>query len=111
MNSLSAEELKAKRRRGDKFTLVNTLSADAFRQTRIPEAINVPLEGGDFPQRVENKVVGKNQPVVVYCASKECDSSTKAAQELEAAGFSEVYDFEGGAKEWEESGEKLASVA
>ena len=70
----------------------------------------MPLEGGDFPQRVENNVGGKDQPVVVYCASHECDSSTKAAQELESAGFSNVYDFEGGAKEWEESGERFAPV-
>jgi rhodanese-related sulfurtransferase len=110
MKTLSAQELKAKRRRGDKFTLVNTLSAEAFRHTRLPEAINVPLEGGDFPQRVENNVGGKEEPVVVYCASQECDSSTKAARELESAGFSEVYEFEGGAKEWEASGEKFAPV-
>jgi rhodanese-related sulfurtransferase len=110
MKTLSAQELKAKRRRGDKFTLVNTLSAEAFRHTRLPEAINVPLEGGDFPQRVENNVGGKEEPVVVYCASQECDSSTKAARELESAGFSEVYEFEGGAMEWEASGEKFAPV-
>lgn len=39
--------------------------------------------------------------------AQQCDSSTKAAKRLDAAGFESVYDFEAGAKGWQEAGEKL----
>ncbi len=41
--------------------------------------------------------------------SHSCKSSTQAAQKLEAAGFSNVYDYEGGAKAWQEAGLAVGS--
>ena len=35
MNTLTAQELKSKRERGDQFTLINTLSEEHFQQTRV----------------------------------------------------------------------------
>lgn len=109
MKTLSVQELKDRKQRGENFPLINTLSAEDFGKTKIPDSTNVPLESGDFVSRVEAAAGGKDQPVVVYCASEECQSSTKAAKKLEEAGFTEVYDFEGGAKAWREAGEPLAA--
>ena len=55
------------------------------------------------------KLVGgkKDKPIVVYCASTTCDASPKAARRLNEAGFSKVYDYEGGVKAWKESGLEL----
>jgi rhodanese-related sulfurtransferase len=87
-------------------TLVNTLGADSFEQTRIPGAVNIPLTDNDFAARVEQEIGGKDKPVVVYCANQQCDSSEKAAQKLEEAGFTAVTDFAGGFAAWkEEAGE------
>jgi rhodanese-related sulfurtransferase len=42
----------------------------------------------------------------VYCANQQCDASEKAAQKLEAAGFTDVSRYTGGAAAWEkEAGE------
>ena len=86
-------------------TLVNTLPKEHFAQTRIPGSINIPQDHDDFVMRVEKAAA--DEPVVVYCASHECDLSTKAPQKLAEGGFSHVYDFEGGARGWQEAGEKL----
>lgn len=107
MKTITAKELKDRRTRGDEFALINTLSKDSFAKTKIPGAMNIPLEDGDFVAKVEQAVGGKNEPVVVYCASEQCHSSTKAAEQLEQAGFSQVTDFEGGADAWKQSGESV----
>ncbi len=107
MKTITATELKDRRTRGDKFALINTLSPDSFAKTKIPGAMNIPLEEDDFTRKVEQAVGGKDRPVVVYCASEQCHSSTKAAEQLEQAGFSKVTDFEGGAEAWKQAGESL----
>jgi len=110
MNTMNAQQLKERHNQGERLTLINTLSEDNYEKTKIPGSVNVPLETSDFEKRVEQVIGGKNQPVVVYCASAECPSSDKAAKRLDEAGFTEVYDFEGGAKEWQEQGGQLATA-
>ncbi|REK18771.1 MAG: rhodanese-like domain-containing protein [Planctomycetota bacterium] len=90
-------------------TVINTLAPENFAQTRIPDSINIPQDQDDFAERVKEAAGGLEKPVVVYCASEQCQSSAKAAEKLDEAGFTEVYDFEGGAKAWREAGESLES--
>lgn len=85
------------------FVLINVLPADAFNQQHIRNSINIPLKTERFDQLVETVVGDKERRVVVYCASFDCDASTKAATELEAEGFTKVYDYEGGTKDWFEN--------
>lgn len=100
MKTITTSELKAQCGKHEGPTLINTLAADEFETTKIPGAINVPLESSDFTARVEQAVGGKDQPVVVYCASRQCNSSEKAAQKLEAAGFTAVTRYTDGAAGW-----------
>lgn len=109
MKSIQTDELKTLMSREDDLTLINTLDAKHFNETRIPGSINVPQSEDGFAEKVEQAVGGKSQPVVVYCASQECNSSTQAAEKLDDAGFSQVIDYEPGAKGWQESGESIAS--
>jgi rhodanese-related sulfurtransferase len=101
MNTISTDELKAQCGKPGGPTLVNTLSAEAFEKTKIPGSINIPLENGDFAARVAQAAGGKDKPVVVYCASRQCDSSEKAARKLEAAGFTAVSRYTDGAAAWQ----------
>ena len=107
MKTLTTEELKEMQQQDNPPTVINTLSPDSFKQTHIPDSINIPQTNDDFVEQAEKAAGGKDKPVVVYCASKQCDSSTKAAEELERAGFKEVFDYEGGAKDWQDAGEVL----
>jgi rhodanese-related sulfurtransferase len=109
MKTISTEDLKALQDQNEHLTLVNTLGAEAFEKTKIPGAINVPLECDDFAARVEKEAGGKSKPVVVYCASQQCDSSEKAARKLESAGFTAVSRYTGGAAAWREEAAEAAS--
>ena len=100
MKTITTGELKAQCGRPRGLTLVNTLGAEAFEKTKIPGAVNIPLESGDFAARVEQEAGGKDNPAVVYCASRQCNSSEKAAQKLEAAGFTAVSRYTDGAAAW-----------
>jgi rhodanese-related sulfurtransferase len=105
MKTITTDELKAACDTNAGVTLVNTLGAEAFEKTKIPGAINVPLESSDFVARVEQETGGKDGPVVVYCASQQCNSSEKAAKKLEAAGFTKVSRYTGGAAAWQKETE------
>jgi rhodanese-related sulfurtransferase len=109
MKTITTEDLKALKGQNGDLTLVNTLAADGFQKTKIPGAINVPLESDDFAARVEKKAGGKDKPVVVYCASQQCNSSEKAARKLESAGFTDVSRYTGGAAAWQQETEEVSS--
>ena len=108
MQTLTAEQLKGMQDQNEDFLLINTLDEGSFPQTHIPDSMNIPQSKDDFVQRVEEEAGEKSAKIVVYCASEQCKSSTEAAEKLEEAGFSYVYDFEGGAKGWQAAGESLA---
>ncbi len=109
MKTITTEDLKALKGQNGHLTLVNTLAADAFQKTKIPGAINIPLESDDFAARVEKEAGGKDKPVVVYCASQQCNSSEKAARKLESAGFTAVSRYTGGAAAWQQETEEVPS--
>lgn len=109
MKTITTSELKTLKSRNGNLTMVNTLGAEAFEKTKIPGSINIPLESGDFSTRVEKAAGGKAKPVVVYCASEACDSSEKAAKKLEAAGFTAVSRYTGGAAAWQKEAGTHAS--
>jgi rhodanese-related sulfurtransferase len=108
MKTINANELKALLDGNEDVLLVNTLNAESFEKTQIPGAVDIPLEDEDFLARVEEQAGGKDKPVVVYCASQQCNSSDKAAEKLENAGFSAVTDFAGGFKAWQEEAANVA---
>jgi len=88
--------------------VIDVLPEQVHQQKHIPDTANVPVDADDFVERVEQLAGGKQQPVVVYCANTECDASPKAGEKLEAAGFTDVIDFEGGLAEWRSAGKELA---
>ena len=79
--------------------VVNVLSPEAFNKDHIPGSINIPQN--DIEQF--DKRFKKDKEIVVYCASKECDASTKVAEQLAAKGFTQVRDYEPGMKGWNDA--------
>jgi rhodanese-related sulfurtransferase len=82
------------------FILINVLSRETFNKKHIRTSVNVPHEDEDFVDMVEKLAGSKERKIVFYCANFDCDASTEAAGKLEYAGFSNVYDYEDGAKDW-----------
>lgn len=101
MQPISRETLeKMNEQAKDDFVLINVLPREAFREAHIRTSINIPHEDDNFVQEVEKVAGGKDRKIVVYCAHKDCDASPTAARKLDDAGFAQVYDYEGGTRDW-----------
>lgn len=87
--------------------VINVLDEDAFERAHIPGTTNIPVSDEDFASRVASMVADRDTPIVVYCASSECDASPRAAKALEEAGFTDVHDYEGGTAAWSRAGNEL----
>ena len=107
--SINASELKKKLDAGDDFVLVDVLGEEYYEKRHVPKAINLPITSENFEEEARNKLPDKERPVIVYCASKMCLASPGAAKKLVEMGYSNITDFEGGIKEWEEAGYSFES--
>lgn len=107
MQTLTTEQLDQLQKDNENLALINVLPEETFQKAHIPGSENVPVGSDDFIEQIEEKTGGKDEPVVVYCADTECNASPKAAEALEKAGFSKVYDYEGGTEAWREAGREV----
>ena len=105
MNVISPNEVHQKLKSNDDAVLINTLGADSFRAKRIPASVNIPT--GQI-ERAEHLLPDKDQQIIVYCASPDCNASPKAAEKLTQLGYRNVYDFEGGLTGWLKEGFSLS---
>ena len=97
MKTISTAESKKLVDQKTKFTLVNTLKAEPFEKTKIADAVSVPLDTADFPDRGAKATGGKAAKVVVYCSRSKCDASEKGAKKLLDAGFTDLSRYTYGA--------------
>lgn len=102
---MAKEELKKMIDEGEEFELINVLGPEQFEAKRIPGSINIPVD--KIEKKIEDKVPNKGRKIVVYCASFSCHASPTAAKKLEEMGYNNVYDYEGGIRDWEEAGYNL----
>ncbi|PCI20308.1 sulfurtransferase [Candidatus Wolfebacteria bacterium] len=90
------------------FKLVDSLSAESFKKGHILGSINIPV------QRIEELapelLPNKDQLIVVYCASYTCQTSTGAVRALNELGYTNVLDYKGGKKDWDEAGIGLVTI-
>jgi rhodanese-related sulfurtransferase len=83
-----------------KTTLVDVRNADEFAAGHLRDAKNIPL--ADLSGRIGELDKAKNRTVVVLCQSGA--RSDKAARQLAAAGFEDVYSLDGGIAAWQAAG-------
>lgn len=101
MNPISRDDLKTMNEaEHEDFVLINVLPREAFNQEHIRTSINIPVKDENFVETVERVSGGKDRKIVVYCANFHCNASPTAAKKLEEAGFTQVYDYEGGTEDW-----------
>ena len=80
--------------------VINVLEEDAYRKSHIKSSISIPLAKltcGEYGK------LDSKKKLVTYCASYQCSASRQAAEFLMENGF-DSYAYEGGMKEWTESG-------
>ena len=100
--NITREELKAKIDRGDRFVLVDALSAGHYESSHLPGAVNLPYE---FVDEAEEVLPDKYAEIVVYCMNVDCEASAEEARELTQMGYRNVRHYPKGSR----TGYRLAS--
>lgn len=83
----------------DGIKFIDSRSAEEFAEGHIKGAVNIPFYGSENYLGVINRL-DKNEIVVTYCSSADCDISILSGDELFEMGFKRVYIFIGGYDEW-----------
>jgi rhodanese-related sulfurtransferase len=83
-----------------KAVIVDVREDGEWQEQHIPGAIHIPL--AQLPARLSELEPYKNSPIITQCRSG--GRSAKAAAQLKAAGFSNVYNLDGGIQAWEKAG-------
>ncbi len=80
--------------------IVDVRELAEWQKSHIPNAIHIPL--GDLEKRLPELAQYKNSPIITQCRSGK--RSLQAAKALKSAGFSEVYNMDGGLNAWQKAG-------
>lgn len=101
MHEISTDELKALVDAGD-VLLVDTLGPQYFEDKHLPGAINIPHT--QIEELWEGMLPDRDATIVAYCRDRECRNSDIVGRFLIAKGYTDVREYSGGKKEWEEAG-------
>ena len=81
MRTISTEELRKKIDDKEDFVLVDVLGTESFKSKHIPTSKDIDVN--EIEDRADKELPDKNEEIIVYCASKECQASPNAAKKLE----------------------------
>lgn len=97
--SITAEQLLDKINKKENFKLVDVLLPSSYKKWHIPSALNIQIDEID---KKAPELLNKDDEIIVYCASYECQSSTRVAKKLLESGYKNILNYEGGKREWDE---------
>lgn len=103
MAAIDREQVKQQTQDDNRATLIEVLDEEHFNHFHLPGANNVPLKDG-FDDAIQQVVPNKSENVIVYCQSRECDASPRAAQRMEKLGYEHVFDYAAGKMDWKQAG-------
>ncbi len=107
VRSISREALKARLDSKTPTTIIEALPRKYFDEGHLPGAIHIPHD--QVAEKAPRVLGNKNETVVVYCANESCENSGIAAEALVAAGYTHVFKYAEGKKDWSEAGLPLES--
>ncbi len=105
VKEITYEQFQKIKSSGEKYVLLDVLSAESYAEGHIEGAVSFPL--GTIDQTTASGKLNKDDKIVVYCGGFTCAASTKSAQKLGELGYANVLDYKGGLEEWQEKGNKL----
>jgi len=96
VDTITAQQLKEKLDQNHDLTLINVLNEETYIDCHIPGSINIPCD------RLVESVSSweKDKEIVLYCAQNSCPKSHQAYELLIDMGFTHVYEYQGGMREW-----------
>jgi rhodanese-related sulfurtransferase len=96
--NISVSDAKAMMESNPSLSIVDVRTIQEFAQGHLKGAVNIPLS--DLPLR--SGELEKNKPILVYCHTG--NRSAQASAILVKAGFTHIYNMEGGISAWTNSG-------
>ena len=94
------------RNSGENFVLLDVLLEESYKNGHIEGAKSFPIP--TINKENAEKLLTKDDNIIVYCGRFQCHASTNAAKILIELGY-KVVDYKGGLKEWQEKGNKFAN--
>jgi rhodanese-related sulfurtransferase len=74
-----------------------------YQEAHLPGAILIDITGDDFDQEIAK--LDKNKTYLVHCAAG--GRSSRACKKMEALGFKNLYNLEGGMTAWQKAGKPV----
>lgn len=102
MRRITRDELREKIEAGHLLTLIEALPEKYWQTAHLPGALQ--MDYTEVKERAHKLLPDKDAQVVVYCASAQCQNSSKAARTLESLGYKDVYEYEEGKEHWVHAG-------
>ena len=102
VNTISRQQLKDHIEKGTDLILVEALPEKYFSEAHLPGAIQMDFT--EVRDKAPLLLQNKDDMIVVYCASTECQNSTKGAKQLDSIGYTNVYEYVEGKQDWIEAG-------
>ncbi|HSW76277.1 MAG TPA: rhodanese-like domain-containing protein [Candidatus Saccharimonadales bacterium] len=97
---ISAQDLIKKMDQVPDLIIINVLDEQTYADCHIPGSINIP-----YDHLVEiTSSWDKSKELVVYCAQFSCPMSKQASVLLADLGFTHIYEYSGGIKDWYKKG-------
>ncbi|GAA3514935.1 rhodanese-like domain-containing protein [Aquimarina addita] len=87
----------------EKVQLVDVRTSKEYAEGHIEGAINIDFRDKNFENLIST--VDKSKPVAVYCGRG--GRSAKCSSFMEKAGFTKIYDLDGGITEWKFKGKEV----
>jgi sulfur-carrier protein adenylyltransferase/sulfurtransferase len=87
-------------RRQPRAVVLDVREPDEYDQGALPDAIHIPR--GHLESQVENKILAKDAPVLIYCAGG--TRSAFAAKTMQELGYTDVVSMAGGFGKWKDEG-------
>ena len=101
---LHISELQNWLHQGKNFALIDVLPPEAFAERHLPTARNACVYEVDFLDQIAKLGIRHDDLIVVYGSGPDSLESATAAEKLDRAGYSQVFDYRGGHAEWEKAG-------
>ncbi len=103
MNScITRDDVKRLIESGNPLVIIEALPKQYFDTGHLPGAINIPHD--EVPAKAADLIPDRDTMVVVYCANADCRNSRVAGESLREMGFTKVFEYTGGKKDWKDAG-------
>ena len=89
-------------------TIIDARDRETFRKGHIKGAISIPVGEANALIPPFAGQTPKGKLLVVYCGGYDCHDSKLLGEKLLAAGFTQVFVYEGGFPEWQDAGHPVA---